>query len=84
MVNCSKKIFEDIWIQPASGDSGSALGAALVAWHQHNGKERIVNINDSMKGTFLGPEFSNEEITKYLNKINILSELTMNLIYLVF
>ena len=65
-----KKIFEDIWIQPASGDSGSALGAALVAWHQHNGKERIVNINDSMKGTFLGPEFSNEEITKYLNKIN--------------
>ena len=65
-----KKLFEDIWIQPASGDSGSALGAALVAWHQHNGKERIVNINDSMKGTFLGPEFSNEEITKYLNKIN--------------
>ena len=65
-----EKIFENIWIQPASGDAGSALGAALVAWHQHYSKERIVNKNDSMKGTFLGPEFSNEEIIKYLYQIN--------------
>ncbi len=64
------KIFDDIWIQPASGDAGSALGAALVGWHQHQEKERIVNTNDSMKGTYLGPEFSNEEITKYLQDIN--------------
>ncbi len=64
-----KKIFEDIWIQPASGDAGSALGAALVGWHQHGNNERIVNKNDSMKGTYLGPEFSNEDIIQYLNHI---------------
>jgi len=65
-----EKIFDDIWIQPASGDAGSALGAALVGWHQHQEQERIVNTNDSMKGTYLGPEFSNDEIKKYLEKIN--------------
>jgi carbamoyltransferase len=65
-----ENIFNDIWIQPASGDAGSALGAALVGWHQHLDQERIVNSYDSMKGTYLGPEFSNEEITKYLHHIN--------------
>jgi len=65
-----EKIFDDLWIQPASGDAGSALGAALVGWHQHQGNERFVNPNDSMKGTYLGPSFSNEEIVKYLNHIN--------------
>ena len=64
------KIFDKIWIQPASGDAGSALGAALVGWHQHQKQERIVNTNDSMKGTYLGPEFSNDEITQYLNQVN--------------
>lgn len=65
-----EKIYDDIWIQPASGDSGSALGAALVGWHQHQEQERVVNKNDSMKGSFLGPEFSNEYITNYLLQIN--------------
>ena len=65
-----KNIFNDIWIQPASGDAGSALGAALVAWHQHHGKERILKKGDSMKGTYLGPEFSNEEIKKYLQNVD--------------
>ncbi|RNC94504.1 MAG: hypothetical protein ED554_02870 [Synechococcus sp. YX04-3] len=65
-----EKIFDDIWIQPASGDAGSALGAALVGWHQHHEQERTVNGNDSMKGTYLGPEFSNDEITQYLTHIN--------------
>ena len=65
-----QKIFDGLWIQPASGDAGSALGAALVGWHQDQGQERIVNKNDSMKGTYLGPEFNNEEITKYLEQIN--------------
>ena len=65
-----EKIFDDIWIQPASGDAGSALGAALVGWHQHQGKERVTNTNDSMKGTYLGPEFSNDDITNYLERIN--------------
>lgn len=64
------KIFDEIWIQPASGDAGSALGAALVGWHQHQEQERVVNTNDSMKGTYLGPEFSNDEITNYLKQIN--------------
>tara|TARA_B100001989_G_scaffold203159_1_gene151611 strand:- start:1030 stop:2883 length:1854 start_codon:yes stop_codon:yes gene_type:complete len=64
-----EKIFDDIWIQPASGDAGSALGAALVGWHQHEEQERVVNTNDSMKGTYLGPEFSNNYITNYLDQI---------------
>ena len=65
-----KNIFSDIWIQPASGDAGSALGAALLGWHEHFNKPRKININDSMKGTFLGCNFSNEEIINYLRKIN--------------
>ena len=65
-----ENIFDNIWIQPASGDAGSALGAALVGWHQHQEQERVVKTSDSMKGTFLGPEFSNDDITNYLNKIN--------------
>ena len=65
-----EKIFDEIWIQPASGDAGSALGAALIGWHLHQNQERIVNTNDSMKGTFLGPEFSNDNITNYLEQIN--------------
>ena len=64
-----ERIFDDIWIQPASGDAGSALGAALVGWHQYQKQERFVNMNDSMKGTYLGPEFSNDEITNYLEQI---------------
>ncbi len=65
-----EKIFDDIWIQPASGDAGSALGAALIGWHDYLNKPRIVNPNDSMKGTYLGCEFSNKEIKTYLEKIN--------------
>ena len=65
-----EKIFDNVWIQPASGDAGSALGAALIGWHQHRGQERVANKNDSMKGTYLGPEFSNEEIANYLEQIN--------------
>ena len=65
-----EKIFDEIWIQPASGDAGSALGAGLIGWYQHHDKRRIVNKNDSMKGTYLGPEFSNGEIIQYLNRIS--------------
>jgi len=65
-----EKLFNDIWIQPASGDAGSALGAALIGWHQHLNENRKPNPNDSMKGTYLGCEFSNEEIISYLEKIN--------------
>ena len=65
-----ENIFNDIWIQPASGDAGSALGAALTCWHQHLKIPRHPNPFDSMKGTYLGCSFSNEEIVKYLNKID--------------
>ncbi len=65
-----KKIFKDIWIQPASGDAGSSLGAAYIGWYEFLKKSRKINPNDSMKGTFLGCNFSNENIINYLKKIN--------------
>ena len=68
-----ENIFENIWIQPAAGDAGGALGAALVAWYQYLGNERSVNgKTDAMNGAYLGPEFSNEEIKNWLeeNKIS--------------
>ena len=65
-----ENIFENIWIQPASGDAGSSLGGALIGWHQYHQKERHINPDDSMKGTYLGPEFSNDEIIEYLDQIN--------------
>ncbi|MFH0740187.1 MAG: carbamoyltransferase [bacterium] len=65
-------LFKDIWIQPAAGDAGGALGAALFAWYQCLGNERIAdNINDFQKGSYLGPEFSQEEIKKYLESNQI-------------
>ncbi len=61
------KIFDRIWIQPAAGDAGGSLGAALAVWHLENGNKRIVNPEDDMKGSYLGTEFSQEEIEKELN-----------------
>ena len=63
--------FENIWIQPASGDAGSALGAALVTWHQHLRKTRPAKPLDAMQGTYLGPSFSNQEICRYLESQGI-------------
>ena len=58
-----ENIFEKIWIQPAAGDAGGALGAALSAWHLHHGKQRKVSKKrDSMQGSYLGPSFSDSEI----------------------
>lgn len=59
--------FEDIWIQPAAGDAGGALGAALFTWHQYLGNKREVENQDGQKGSFLGPSFSNEEIKEFLD-----------------
>ena len=62
-------IFEDIYIQPAAGDAGGALGCALIAWYQHLGNDRHADGKDDfMNGAYLGPEFSNSEIQKYLDK----------------
>lgn len=63
--------FKGLWIQPAAGDAGGALGAALAAWHRLEDKPRSVNGRDDlMYGSFLGPSFSNEEIAKYLKSID--------------
>lgn len=64
-----EKIFERIWIQPASGDAGSALGAALVAWHQHFGQPRTPQAHDAMRGTYLGPRFSNDAVQTSLQQM---------------
>ena len=62
-----ERIFKKIWIQPAAGDAGGALGAALAAWHIHHNKGRkILGETDSMQGSYLGPEFNDKEIQKDL------------------
>lgn len=58
--------FKDIWIQPAAGDAGGAVGAALAAWHTEFGNPRSVSGTDSMKGAYLGPTFAQEEIEERL------------------
>ena len=76
-----EKIFDNIWIQPAAGDSGGSLGAALALWHIEQKNPRIINPNDNMKGSYLGPEFKQNEIEEELNKVgakfSILSELEL-------
>jgi carbamoyltransferase len=63
--------FEDIWIQPAAGDAGGAVGAAYAVWHIHDSNERHVNGHrDSTRGSYLGPEFSDKEISRTLQKYN--------------
>ncbi|NLF39294.1 carbamoyltransferase [bacterium] len=60
-------IFKDIWIQPAAGDAGGALGAALFTWHQiHRNPRTADNVHDAMNGACLGPAFSDEEIAAFL------------------
>ncbi len=58
-----ENLFDNIWIQPAAGDAGGALGAALAAWYLHYGEERVASPErDSMKGAYLGPDYNNEEV----------------------
>ncbi|MBU4343131.1 MAG: hypothetical protein KKG21_03890, partial [Candidatus Omnitrophica bacterium] len=64
--------FDKIWIQPAAGDAGCALGAALRIWYKYLGNQRDANgLNDSQKGSFLGPDYSDNYIEDYLKKNNI-------------
>ena len=60
--------FEDVWIQPAAGDAGGALGAALFVWHQLLGNERAPNGRDAMQGSLLGPRYSDGEIRAFLDE----------------
>jgi carbamoyltransferase len=62
------KAFKDIWIQPASGDAGGALGGALALWHKELNMPRVVNTNDAMQGSFLGPSYEQKTIEKELSK----------------
>ena len=64
-----EKVFKDIWIQPAAGDAGGALGAALAYWHRELEKPRNI-LKDQMKGSYLGPKFSESEIENILKKLN--------------
>ena len=63
------KIFENIWIQPAAGDAGGSLGAALAIWHLELKNKRQIS-NNQMQGSYLGPSFTQEEIEKELKKNN--------------
>ena len=64
-----KKIFKNIWIQPASGDAGGSLGAALALWHIHLKKKRIINQEDNMSGSFLGPKYDDKKIENDLKHL---------------
>lgn len=67
-----EEIFDDIWIQPAAGDAGGALGAALFVWYQHLGNERKVRgSKDGQQGSYLGPQFSDGYIESFLKENNI-------------
>ena len=64
-----EKIFDNIWIQPASGDAGGSLGAALALWHIDQGNKRSINPTDDMKGSYLGPSFKQDVIEEELNNL---------------
>ena len=64
-----EKIFDNIWIQPAAGDAGGSLGAALALWYSERKNERVVNSKDDMKGSYLGTDFTQKEIEKELKSI---------------
>ena len=81
----NQKIFKEVWIQPAAGDAGGSLGAALALWHLELKKDRIINQTDQMKGSYLGPSFTNEEVATELEVIganyeNLSTEKMTNLV----
>ncbi len=64
--------FKNIWIQPAAGDAGGALGAALIGWYKYFGNPRSVDgKTDKQKGSYLGPQFSDEEIYSFIQSKNL-------------
>ena len=66
--------FESIWIQPAAGDAGGSLGAALYTWHQILGQPRVTNGHDFQKGSLLGPEFSDDDTRAFLDQTGVTYE----------
>jgi carbamoyltransferase len=61
--------FENIWIQPAAGDAGGALGAALLVWHHVLGNPRTVQSTDTQKGSLLGPAFQSDDVKLFLDSV---------------
>ena len=68
------KIFKEIWIQPASGDAGGCIGAAMSIYYMHLNKQRVTSPDDKMQGSLLGPDYNNKAIYEILTKENILFE----------
>ncbi len=66
-----EKVFDDVWIQPAAGDAGGALGATLLAYHRYAGQPRIPQNPDAMQGAALGPAFSDDDIAAFLDAQNV-------------
>ncbi len=67
-----EEVFENVWIQPAAGDAGASLGAAMFVWHKYLGNDRKADgKKDSQQGSYLGPRFENGEIKEFLKKNNI-------------
>ncbi len=64
-----EKIFDNIWIQPAAGDAGGSLGAALALWHIEQSNKRLINSKDAMKGSYLGSEYNQDEVEKELKSL---------------
>ena len=64
-----EKIFDNIWVQPAAGDAGGSLGAALALWHIEQNNPRKVNLKDDMNGSYLGPEYSQKQIEEQLDSV---------------
>ncbi len=64
-----ENIFENVWVQPAAGDAGGAIGAALALWHNELNNKRNTPYEDKMKGSYLGPSFNNDEIEEELKKL---------------
>ena len=63
--------FRKVWIQPAAGDAGGALGAALSTWHEYLGRSRKCDgVKDDMRGSYLGPAYTSAEIERFLQKVN--------------
>ena len=75
----NEKIFDNIWVQPASGDAGGALGAALGAWYLHYKNNRYLNnYEDKMQGTYLGPSFKHDEIETELKECGAKTHIMQN------
>ena len=72
-----EKIFDNIWVQPAAGDAGGSLGAALALWHIEKNNPRSINLKDNMQGSYLGPEYTQKEIEEQLLDIGATFE-TLN------